>query len=179
MAIHSSILAWRIPRSLVGYSPWGLKESDTTEWLNSSINNRISIYTIFIGFLYTLLIYHFLRDIFPFSPPFFIESLILFANLIHWSIIYIHLQVFFSVSFGKYIQPCKHHFSQHIQQFYQPFFFRVIFIYVLMAELGLRCCSGFTLGAVNGGCSSLWCLGFSLRWLLLLQRTGPRAGGLP
>ena len=33
MAIHSSILAWKIPRteSLVGYSPWGHKESDTTE----------------------------------------------------------------------------------------------------------------------------------------------------
>ena len=30
---HSSILAWKIPgwRSLVGYSPWGRKESDTTE----------------------------------------------------------------------------------------------------------------------------------------------------
>ena len=35
MATHSSILAWRIPqkRSLVGYSPWGCKESDTAEWL--------------------------------------------------------------------------------------------------------------------------------------------------
>ena len=35
MAIHSSILAWRIPwteRSLAGYSPWGRK--DTTEQLN-------------------------------------------------------------------------------------------------------------------------------------------------
>ena len=33
MAIHFSILAWRIPgqRSLVGYSPGGCKESDTTE----------------------------------------------------------------------------------------------------------------------------------------------------
>ena len=33
MAIHSSILAWRIPwtRSLVGYSWWGCKESDTPE----------------------------------------------------------------------------------------------------------------------------------------------------
>ena len=33
MATHSSILAWRIPgqRSLVGYSPWGCKESDVTE----------------------------------------------------------------------------------------------------------------------------------------------------
>ena len=36
MATHSSILAWRIhgKRSLVGYSPWGHKESDTTEATN-------------------------------------------------------------------------------------------------------------------------------------------------
>ena len=32
MATHSSILAWKIHGwSLVGYSPWGHKESDTTE----------------------------------------------------------------------------------------------------------------------------------------------------
>ena len=33
MATHSSILAWRIPwtGSLVGYSPWGHKESDTSD----------------------------------------------------------------------------------------------------------------------------------------------------
>ena len=34
MAAHSSILDWRILRdkkALVGYSPWGCKESDTTE----------------------------------------------------------------------------------------------------------------------------------------------------
>ena len=38
MATHSSILAWEIPRTeeLAGYSPWGRKESETTEWLNSS-----------------------------------------------------------------------------------------------------------------------------------------------
>jgi len=31
MTTHISILAWRIPqRILVGYSPWGRKESDTT-----------------------------------------------------------------------------------------------------------------------------------------------------
>ena len=35
MATHSRILAWRIPwRSLVGYSPWGRKELDTTEQLH-------------------------------------------------------------------------------------------------------------------------------------------------
>ena len=33
-ATHSSILAWRIPWSLVGYSPWGRKESDMTERLH-------------------------------------------------------------------------------------------------------------------------------------------------
>ena len=33
MATHSSILAWRIPRTeeLAGYSPWGHKDSDMTE----------------------------------------------------------------------------------------------------------------------------------------------------
>ena len=36
MATHSSTLAWKIPwrRSLVGYSPWGRKESDRTERLH-------------------------------------------------------------------------------------------------------------------------------------------------
>ena len=37
MTAHSSTLAWRIPwgRSLVGYSPWDHKESETTERLHS------------------------------------------------------------------------------------------------------------------------------------------------
>ena len=37
MATHSSVLAWKIPwtESLVGYSPWGRKESDMTEKLHS------------------------------------------------------------------------------------------------------------------------------------------------
>ena len=36
MATHSSSLAWKTHgwRSLVGYSPWGRKESDMTEGLN-------------------------------------------------------------------------------------------------------------------------------------------------
>ena len=33
MATHSSTLAWRILRSLMGYSSWGCKELDTTERL--------------------------------------------------------------------------------------------------------------------------------------------------
>ena len=36
MAPHSSTLAWKIPwtEEPVGYSPWGRKESDTTEQLH-------------------------------------------------------------------------------------------------------------------------------------------------
>ena len=38
MATHSSILAGEVPWtvSLEGYSPWGHKESDMTEWLKQT-----------------------------------------------------------------------------------------------------------------------------------------------
>ena len=37
---------------------------------------------------------------------------------------------------------------------------------------------GLPLAAASGGCSSLWCVGFSLQWLLLLQGMGSMARGL-
>ena len=39
MATHSTIFAWEShgQRSLVGYSPWGCKESDVTEQLTHSV----------------------------------------------------------------------------------------------------------------------------------------------
>ena len=37
MATHSSILAWEIPRTEEPGSPWGGKESDTTEHTNTHI----------------------------------------------------------------------------------------------------------------------------------------------
>ena len=43
MVTHSSILAWRTPWILVCYRPWGCKELNTTQQLNS--NNHLSIYT--------------------------------------------------------------------------------------------------------------------------------------
>ena len=57
MAAHSSTLAWRIPwgRSLVGYSPWGHKESDTTKRLHSLTQSlicsvsRIVLYALGVG----------------------------------------------------------------------------------------------------------------------------------
>ena len=43
MATHSSILAWRShgQRSLAGYSPWGHKESDTTEHAHTHIGRAL------------------------------------------------------------------------------------------------------------------------------------------
>ena len=51
MAIHFSILVWEIPwtEELVGYSPWDLKESDTTEQLTLLFVNVFS-QQIFIKF---------------------------------------------------------------------------------------------------------------------------------
>ena len=42
MATHSSILAWRIPwiEEPGGYSPWGCKESGTTEQLILSLTDE-------------------------------------------------------------------------------------------------------------------------------------------
>ena len=43
MATHSSILAWKIPRTEepADYDPWGHKESDMTEWLSTHAHKRI------------------------------------------------------------------------------------------------------------------------------------------
>ena len=48
-AIHSSILAWRIPgtESLEGYSPWGCKELDPSEQLTLSLSLSLTEVYIF------------------------------------------------------------------------------------------------------------------------------------
>ena len=57
------------------------------------------------------------------------------------------------------------------------FFFKFIYLiyfwlhWIFVAECGL------SLVAASGGYSLLWCAGFSLRWLLLLQSTGSRCAG--
>ena len=59
------------------------------------------------------------------------------------------------------------------------FFLNFIYLFIyLLAALGLRCCvRAFSLVAVSRGYSSLWCMGFSLWWLLLLWSTGSRRAG--
>ena len=46
MESHFSILAWRIPwmKSLAGYSSWGHKELDLTEWLTPHTNQFSTIW---------------------------------------------------------------------------------------------------------------------------------------
>ena len=53
MATHSNILAWEShgQMSLVGYSPWGRRELDTTEYAHTgylSPNNLHSLETVFV-----------------------------------------------------------------------------------------------------------------------------------
>ena len=56
------------------------------------------------------------------------------------------------------------------------FFFFFLFVYFTYIYFWLRwvfvAVHGLSLVAVSGSCSSLWCAGFSLQWLLLLQSTG-------
>ena len=89
MATHSSILAWRIPSSLVGYRLWGLKESDTTEWLHfhysfiyiyiSGLNGIFSPPSIHIRKLELI---QYLPTFFPFSFHNMTNSLLLFVGCI-------------------------------------------------------------------------------------------------
>ena len=59
------------------------------------------------------------------------------------------------------------------------FFFNKFIYFILFIVSGcvgsslLR--AGFSLVAASGGCSLLRCVGFSLRWLLLLRSTGSRS----
>ena len=56
MAIHSGILAWRIPwtGNLVGYSLWGRKESDTTERQTHTQNKHLFHYFLFLRWYFFL-----------------------------------------------------------------------------------------------------------------------------
>ena len=59
--------------------------------------------------------------------------------------------------------------------FLHVFFFQFIYFIYFWLRWIFVVAHGLSLVAVSGGYSSLWCAGFSLRWLLLLQSTGSRA----
>ena len=51
-----------------------------------------------------------------------------------------------------------------------------LFIYFWLSWIFVAAC-GLSLVAASGGYCSLWCAGFSLRWLVLLQSTSSRLAG--
>ena len=53
----------------------------------------------------------------------------------------------------------------------------IYFIYLFLAELGLHCCEQAFCSCSEGAYFSLQCVGFSLRWILLLRSTGSRRMG--
>ena len=60
------------------------------------------------------------------------------------------------------------------------YFYTEILIYLSIYLFIYGCVGavhGLSLVAASGGYSSLWCAGFSLRWLLLLRSTGSRCAG--
>ena len=66
MATLSSVLAWRIPwiEEPGGYSPWGHKESDTTEQLNNNSSSKFPILCYFQAYIKVIQLYvcvYFLR----------------------------------------------------------------------------------------------------------------------
>ena len=77
------------------------------------------------------------------------------------------------------------HFLQ-IKGLWQPcivrqllaFFSKKVFCFLFfLAVLGLCCCTLAFSSCGSRGYSSLWCVGFSLRWLLLLRSMGSRHAG--
>ena len=116
-------------RSLVGYSPWGCKDSDMTEWLHFHFHFHF-IYARH----YFLLLFYFLKE----------------------TCIFI---LFFKKNFG--------HAMQQVGSF--------IYIYIFILYNLFGCAQSLLLSGVfsscgEGGYSSLWCMGFSLQWLLLWAR---------
>ena len=77
------------------------------------------------------------------------------------------------------------HLEVYIKFSYPPYdFFLYIYINLFIIYLFIFGCvgssllrTGFLLVAASRGYSSLWCTGFSLQWLLLLQSTGSRRAG--
>ena len=76
-ATHSSILAWRIhgQRNLVGYSPWGHKESRHNWWLTHIFSIHLTI-TTYLNVLKQCIYIYFLKYIT--SDMYFLRSPLLF-----------------------------------------------------------------------------------------------------
>ena len=72
-------------------------------------------------------------------------------------------------SMFKFLRNCQTVFILFYYYYY-------LFIYFWLHWVFVAAC-GLSLVVASGGYSSLWCVGFSLWWLLLLQSTGSRCAG--
>ena len=74
---------------------------------------------------------------------------------------------------------CLNFFFPRVYRIFQihliSFFF---FLYLFLAALGLCCCTWAFSSCSERGYSSLWCTGFSLRWLLFVAEHGLQVRGL-
>ena len=146
---------------------------------------------MFVGNLYLLWrnVYLGLLPIFGLGCLFFLILscmsclLILEVNLCQFANIFSHseacLLVLFMVSFA--VQKLLRFMTSHlfIFVFILFLFFYIytnLFIYLILAALGLCCCTWAFSSCGERGLL-LWCAGFSLRWLLLLQSMGSRCAG--
>ena len=68
------------------------------------------------------------------------------------------------------------HFKQIFGGFF-VFFLNYYYLFYFWLHWVFFAAHGLSLVAASGGYSSLWCAGFSLWWLLLLQSTGCRRAG--
>ena len=66
MTTHSSTLAWKIPWSLVGYSPWGRYELDTTEQLHLTLPYLKTYFRIILEHRFYKLAFHSIQGTYPF-----------------------------------------------------------------------------------------------------------------
>ena len=57
------------------------------------------------------------------------------------------------------------------------YFFKFIYFIYFWLRWVFIAARGLSLVAASGSYSSLWCVGFSLQWLLLLRSTGSRHAG--
>ena len=120
MATHSSILAWKIPWTREpGYSPWGHKESDTTEQLThtpyfyrmfQSLDFLLQIFSCYLFLLHIVPSLHHLQSI-SLSLPLHLSSFIDCLALETWRLRPLCLLFFSALSsfFSPSVEPLPLH----------------------------------------------------------------------
>ena len=82
------------------------------------------------------------------------------CNVCHFDICFLYVSSFFSPLLSSFL------LNQYIFKFIYLFIFWLCWVFVAV--------HGLSLVAASGGYSSLWCVAFSLQWLLLLRSPGSR-----